>query len=82
MPTSIHLPPELLRALERRARELGMSRNRVIVHALQRELTRENEWSPGFFEKLDPLPEADAEVVDDMLRTIRAGRSRKRPPRL
>jgi len=82
MPTSIHLPERLLRAIERRARELGLSRNRVIVRALERDLARENEWPPEFFARFAPLAPADAQAVDDMVDAIRSNRGRKRAPEL
>ena len=52
MPTSLHLPKRLLEALDGRARRLGISRNRLIVGLLDRELGRETDWSPGFIQRL------------------------------
>ncbi len=82
MPTSVHIPPRLLEALDRRAKALGVSRNRVIVSALEHELARTTSWSPGFFEKLTPVDPRDAEAVDEMMKTIRHSRTRKGPPSL
>jgi hypothetical protein len=82
MPTSVHIPKPLLVAADRRARALKISRNRLIVRALERELKGASEWSPGFFERLE---ETDAEVeadVDDLSSAIRRGRRSKKPPRL
>jgi predicted transcriptional regulator len=75
MPTSVHLPQELLRAVDRKAKALRMSRNQFVVRALQREVGS-SEWSAGFFESLA----ADAEIgnaVDEMATAIRKGRSSK-----
>ena len=80
MPTSIHLPKQLLRAVDRRARQLGLSRNRFIRQALERDVARETEWSPGFLEKFTPLAPEDARAVDDMLEAILTSRRSKRPP--
>ena len=82
MPTSVHLPKPLLDALDRRARALRVSRNQVIVRALEREMGRATEWSPGFFEQLATTDEATADAVDDLMGAIRAGRRSKAPPRL
>ena len=81
MPTSVHIPRPLLEAVDKRARALRLSRNRLIVNALEKELRAATEWSPGFFERLA----ADDEVsraVDDLLATVRAARRSKDPPRL
>jgi predicted transcriptional regulator len=82
VPTSVHIPAPLLQAVDSHAKRLGVSRNRVIVGALERELARETAWSPGFFEALSPLARGDAEALDGMLATIRARRSSKAAPRL
>jgi hypothetical protein len=79
MPTSVHIPKPLLIAVDRRARALKISRNRLIVQALQRELTAGTDWSPGFFEQL-ALPDPAVEVAaDEMLRAIQNQRRSKRP---
>jgi hypothetical protein len=82
MPTSVHLPSKLLKAVDRRARQLGMSRNRFIVQALERDLSRATEWSPGFLEKFTPLEPSGARAVDVMLAAILANRKSKGPPNL
>lgn len=79
MATSVHLPKGLLEAVDKRARALKISRNRLIVRALERELTHYSQWSPGFFEGLrQPDPET-RQAVDELLRTVRRAR---RPSRL
>jgi predicted transcriptional regulator len=55
--TSIQLPKPLLEAVDRRARALRVSRERVIVRALERELAAPEEWSSGFFEALAQVDE-------------------------
>lgn len=59
-----------------------MSRNRFIVRALEKELSDDSEWSPGFFDRLAQVEPGDAKAVDKMLSAIRAARSRKGPPLL
>ena len=78
MPTSVHLPKPLLDAVDRRARALRISRNRLIVRALERELTAGGDWSPGFFERLGEDADTSA-AVDEMAEHIRRGRRSKTP---
>lgn len=80
MPTSIHIPPSLLEAVDRRARALKMSRNRLILKALERELTQGDDWSPGFFEQLGAVDPATATAVDELLADVQQAR-RSKPPR-
>jgi hypothetical protein len=82
MATSVHIPKELLVAVDRRAKQLGMSRNRLIVRALERDIAGEAEWSPGFFEKFSPLEREDASALDETLAAVRANRKSKKPPAL
>lgn len=79
MATSVHLPKALLAALDRRARALKLSRNRLIVRAVERELTENSEWSPGFFEQLRaPAPELER-AVDELVDEVRGARRSKKP---
>jgi metal-responsive CopG/Arc/MetJ family transcriptional regulator len=82
MPTSVHIPRELLDELDRRARHLRVSRNRLIVGAIENELSQATRWSPGFFESLSAIEPEEAQAIDDMMRAIRRARSRKGPPKL
>lgn len=82
MPTSIHIPEPLLGAVDRRARQLKMSRNRFIVRALEKEIAGEATWSPGFFERLADVTPGDAVEVDEMEQAIRSARTGKPAPRL
>ena len=83
MPTSVHLPKPLLAAVDRKARSLRMSRNALIVRALEREVAQGSDWPPGFFERLGVKGEELQDAVDEMTRAIKAGRhSKKKPPRL
>ncbi len=82
MATSVHIPKALLEAVDRRARALKVSRNRLIVQALEREMTAGADWPAGFF---DQLATADAELinaVDEMSEAIQAGRKSKGPMKL
>ena len=82
MPTSVHIPRDLLDKVDRRAERLRISRNRFIVRAVEREVARETEWSSGFFEFLEKIDPEDARAVDKMLEAIESRRSSKKPVRL
>jgi hypothetical protein len=82
MATSVHIPKPLLEAVDRRARALKMSRNRLIVKALEREVSGGPGWSPGFFERLGEVDSATAAAADEMVAAIRAARRSKEPRKL
>ena len=84
MSTTIHLSGELLAAVDRRAQDLRVTRNRYIVRALERSLRGDTEWSPRFVEELraarhDPK---DQRVLAEMRDAIGANRTSKGPPTL
>lgn len=80
MATSIHIPKPLLEAVDRKAQALKISRNRLIVRALERELTAGSDWSPGFFEQLGTVAPETVAAVDELLTSVRQARTSK-PPR-
>ena len=80
MATTVHIPARVLAAAQRRAKALGISRNRLIVQALERELERPSTWSPGFLETLREVGPDNAAAVDDMLTNILRNRRSKKPP--
>ncbi|HKV50813.1 MAG TPA: CopG family transcriptional regulator [Gemmatimonadaceae bacterium] len=79
MPTSVHIPRHLLEAADRKARAIGVSRNRLIVRALERELAPSAGWTPGFFETLSNVSPETADAVGVLGAAIRKGRRSKRP---
>ena len=82
MATSVHIPKPLLEAVDRKARALKMSRNRLIVRALERELKPGADWSPGFFEQLTAVEPETVAAVDELLSSVRKARTSKPPRRL
>ena len=80
MATSIHVPASLLEAVDRKARSLRISRNQLIVRALEREVQAGADWSPGFIERLADVEPDTAHDVDDLLRAVRTAR-RSKPAR-
>jgi predicted transcriptional regulator len=81
MATTVHLAPDLVERIDRRARELGISRNRYIARALERTIAGETEWSPRLLETLEKArKDLDGRSgVDEMMGAIRSGRSNKKP---
>jgi hypothetical protein len=82
MAASVHIPPELLAAVDRKAGALGISRNRLIIRALERELVPGAGWSGGFFDSLAAIEPGTAEAARAMEEAIKAGRRSKRGPNL
>lgn len=80
MATSIHLPSELLAAVDRKARSLRISRNQLIVRALERAVAAGSEWSPGFAERLAEADPSVAADVDELLDSVLAARRSKPSP--
>ena len=52
MPTTVHLPDALLKSVDRRAQALGISRNRLVVRALEQAVSVRTGWTPKFLERL------------------------------
>lgn len=82
MATSVHIPKPLLVAVDRKARALKISRNRLIVQALEREVTQGSEWSPDFFERLESPDAGVEDAAEEMLKVIRGQKRSKKPVRL
>jgi len=57
-----------------------MSRNRLIVKALERAVSERNEWAPEFLEKLRRIDGDTVEAVDELLNNVTRAR-RSKPPR-
>jgi predicted transcriptional regulator len=80
MPTTVHIPAPLLKSVDRRAKALGMSRNRLIVKALERAVSERAEWAPEFLERLRQVDDDTVDAVDELLNNVRQAR-RSKPPR-
>jgi len=83
MSTTVHLPPDLLKQVDQRAKELQVSRNQYVRRALGRAVKEETRWSPSFLTALEKAAEDSGiqEALDDMLGVL-SRRSRKRAPEL
>lgn len=82
MATSVHLPQDLLDAVDRKARSLRISRNQLIVRALEREISAGSEWSPGFAERLADVEPEIVQEVDALLASVLGARRSKPASRL
>ena len=80
MPTTVHLPAALLKSVDRRAKALGVSRNRLIIRALERAVSEPSSWAPEFLEKLRRVDQKTTAAVDELLADVKRARHSK-PPR-
>lgn len=83
MPTTVHIPDALLKSVDRRARALGVSRNRLIVRALEQAVGERSTWTPEFLERLRRVDDDDTvAAVDELTEAVRKARRSKRPQEL
>jgi predicted transcriptional regulator len=82
MPTTVHVPPALLKSVDRRARALGVSRNRLIIRALERIVDDRSSWAPEFLQKLRTVDPVVGEAVDDLTAAVMSARRSRRAPSL
>ena len=82
MPTTVHIPADLLKSVDRRAKALGVSRNRLIVRALEQAMRERSGWAPEFLEKLRHVDEQTATAVDELLADVKRARRSKSPREL
>jgi metal-responsive CopG/Arc/MetJ family transcriptional regulator len=82
MGTSVHIPKPLLAAVDRKAKTLQLSRNKLIIRALEREVKQGSDWSPDFFGRLMQADNDVAAAADEALAIVRASRRSKKPPKL
>jgi hypothetical protein len=83
MPTTVHIPERLLKRVDQRAKALGISRNRLIIDAVEAKLGTRRAWPPELIASLgQPLDEETAQAFDDSMSAVRKRRSsRKRLPK-
>jgi metal-responsive CopG/Arc/MetJ family transcriptional regulator len=79
MPTTVHIPTALLKSVDRRARALGVSRNRLIVRALEQAISERSHWSPEFLARLRDVDRDTRAAVDEMLSAVKQARRSKDP---
>jgi len=82
MPTTVHIPSALLKSVDRRAKALGLSRNRLIVRALERVVNERAEWAPEFLDRLRDVDNETAAAVDNLMKDVKLARRSKSPREL
>jgi hypothetical protein len=84
VPTTIHIPDPLLERVDTRAKTLGISRNRLILEALEEKVGARDVWAPELLHMLaHPISPGAGRELEDSLAIVRSHRSsRKAPPRL
>lgn len=79
MATTIHVPDALLRRIDVRAKALGVSRNRLILAALESTIDRTRTWAPELIAMLhEPLDRTTTELFQATMTVVRRTRRRRR----
>jgi predicted transcriptional regulator len=79
MATTVHIPDPLLKSVDRRARALGISRNRLVVRALEQAVSARSGWAPEFLQRLRDVDRETSAAVDDLLIAVTQARRSKEP---
>jgi predicted transcriptional regulator len=79
MPTTVHIPDPLLKSVDRRAKALGISRNRLVVRALEQAVSVRSGWAPEFLQRLRNVDRETRAAVDELLTTVKQARRSKEP---
>jgi hypothetical protein len=79
MPTTVHIPGPLLESVDRRAKALGISRNRLVVRALEQEVRASAGWAPEFLDELRRVDPETSAATDELLKAVSRARRSKAP---
>ena len=79
MPTTVHIPDPLLKSVDRRAKALGISRNRLVVRALEHAVNVRSRWAPEFLQQLRDVDRETSAAVDELLTAVKQARRSKKP---
>ena len=82
MPTTVHIPDPLLKSVDRRAKALGISRNRLVVRALEQAVRERSGWTPEFLDRLRRVDSETSAAADELLNAVKQARRSKEPPAL
>ena len=74
MPTTVHIPEPLLKSVDRRAKALGISRNRLVVRALEQAVHVRSRWAPEFLERLRRVDRETSAAADELLTAVKQAR--------
>lgn len=82
MPTTVHIPANILKRVDAEARKRNLSRNRYVIEALERQVAADQKrdaWPEGFFDSLrQPGPPGTKQAVVDMQKWIKRNRRSKK----
>jgi metal-responsive CopG/Arc/MetJ family transcriptional regulator len=78
----VHIPDPLLKSVDRRAKALGISRNRLVVRALEHAINVREDWSPEFLQRLRHVDRETSSAVDELLTAVTEARHSKQPREL
>jgi hypothetical protein len=78
MPTTVYIPDPLLKAVDRRAKALGISRNRLVIRALHHVVESDAGWSADFLKQLRDVDRTQ-HAVDDLIDGVTRRRRSKTP---
>jgi metal-responsive CopG/Arc/MetJ family transcriptional regulator len=79
MPTTVHIPDPLLKSVDRRAKALGISRNRLVVRALEQAVSVRSGWAPEFLRRLRHVDPETSTAVDELLIAVKQARHSREP---
>lgn len=79
MATTVHIPDPLLKSVDRRAKALGISRNRLVVRALEQAVSVRSSWAPEFLQRLRHVDRDTSAAVDELLIAVTQARRSKEP---
>lgn len=79
MPTTVHIPAALLKSVDRRAKALGVSRNRLVIRALEQAVSERSGWAPEFLDQLRNVDRETSAAVDELLAAVKQARRSKEP---
>jgi len=82
MPTTLHIPDPLLKSVDRRAKALGISRNRFVVRALEQAVRERSGWTSDFLERLRRVDSETSAAAADLINDVKQARRSKEPPEL
>ncbi|MBI5533585.1 MAG: hypothetical protein HY898_12775 [Deltaproteobacteria bacterium] len=79
MPTTVRIPRPLLDLADARAKALRISRNRLIVEALEARLQARDQWPPEFIRMLtEPSAPGVVQAAEEMNEAIHKHRRSRR----
>jgi predicted transcriptional regulator len=79
MATTVHIPDPLLKSVDRRAKALGISRNRLVVRALEQAVSVRADWAPEFLQRLRHVDRETSVAADELLDAVTQARRSKKP---